>query len=463
MTSIREHLENLRAADDLLTIDERVHWDEEGAIAATEALLNNCGALRFASTSGAVDFASGVYAGPDQISSRHHRPWRRIAEGVGLERDCEYVELLDVLSSRSTRPLDDAVFVDPATTAEDGVDLYSLGLPTVADEGRQLISLGLAAVDREGTTSWTPVRGYVHRSSRLRLSVPRKFADWCNGDSEASIVLGVPGASILAALQAWTQDRTLTAVPQRAAALDDTPMARVDERVVPASAEVRIDGSMRPDDDPIEGASAIWERGCETTTVTFEADSLALREDPIVPFAPLGAPLADDVHLSSLVEAAALYRRVNGYWGVSPVSWIQLPVEGRLGLCLVSSEILYSGFDWQLANALFSFSEFFDKVLVLDEYAEPTDLARALDDMWVKAHPGNDWIFSDPNAPAASAPLYRRDGDTGSRLYISATWDPRWDEDYIAPRVTFESSFPENIRETALDRWDDFDFEDEIE
>jgi 4-hydroxy-3-polyprenylbenzoate decarboxylase len=463
MTSLREHLDALQAVDDLLTVDERVHWDEEGAVVATEALRHNCGALRFASTSGTVDFASGVYAGPDQISSRAHRPWGRIAESISLERDCGYVSLLDTLSSRSVRPLDDAVFVDPAATAVDGVDLYSLGLPTVADEGRQLVSLGLVAAEREGTTSWAPVRGHVHRSSRLRLSVPRAFADWCDGDTAASVALGVPGASLLAALQGWTQDRTLTEVPQRAVDLDDIPMADVGDRIVPASAEVRIDGSMRPADDRIEGAAAIWERGCETTPVSFGADTLALRDDPVVPFTPLGAPLADDVHLSSLVEAAALFRRVNEYWGVSPVSWIQLPAEGRLGLCLVSSEILYSGFDWQLANALFSFSEFFDKVLVLDEYAEPSDLARALDDMWVKAHPGNDWIFSDPNAPAASAPMYRRDGETGSRLYISATWDPRWDEDYIAPRVTFESSFPENIRETAIDRWNDFDFEAEIE
>ncbi|MCL7417414.1 MAG: UbiD family decarboxylase, partial [Halalkalicoccus sp.] len=131
-----------------------------------------------------------------------------------------------------------------------------------------------------------------------------------------------------------------------------------------------------------------------------------------------------------------------------------------LGLCLVSSEILYSGFEWQLANVLFSFSDFFDKVLILDEHTEPDDLARALDDMWVKAHPSNDWIFSDPNAPAASIPRYRRDGQTGSRLYINATWDPQWDEEYIAPRVTFENSYPEDVRELSLDKWSDLNVEE---
>ena len=453
MTTFAEHLDGLRAADDLLDIGDRVHWDTEAAVVASEALRNNCAALRFGETSGTVAFASGVYAGPDQISSRSHRPWRRIAAGLGLDRAVSYVDLLDALSRWETTPLDSAVFVDPAAREDAGDDLYALGLPTVDGEGRQSVTQGVVAVERDGRTSWAPVRGTVHRGSLLRVTVPRPFLDWCGGERPASISLGVSAGTLLAALQGWTQDSTAPAVPERAAALADVPLARTGDRVVPAAAEVRIDGVARPTEEVVGGPEATWERATETATVAVDADRIRLREDPTVPFVPLGSPLADDVHLASLVEAATLYRRVNSYWGVSPVSWVQLPVESRLGLCLVSSEILYAGFDWQLANALFSFSEYFDKVLVLDEYARPTDLARALDDMWVKAHPGNDWVFSDGNAPAATAPVYRRDGETGSRLYISAIWDPRWDEDYIAPRVTFESSFPENVRESALDRW----------
>lgn len=461
MTAFREHLENLEGADDLLTIDERVHWEDEAAIVASEALRHNCEALRLTSTPGTVDLASGVYAGPDQITSRHNLPWGRIAESLGVGRDHPYVDLLDMLSKRDTRPSADRIIVEPAAEPCDATDLYSLGLPTDDETGKQQVTLGLIAVEHEGTTTWAPVRGTARRSFRLRLSTPQRFLDWCGEEREASVVLGVSAASLIAALQGWTQDRTLTDVPGRASALGDVPTAEVDGRVVPASAEVRIDGTIRSADESAGEIRTMWEHGCETATITFEADSLALRDDPVVPFAPLGAPLTDDIHLSSLVEAATLYRRVNGYWGVSPVSWVQLPVESRLGVCLVSSEILYAGFDWQLANALFSFSEFFDKVLVLDDYAEPTNLARALDDMWVKAHPGNDWIFSDSNAPAATAPMYRRGGETGSRLYISAIWDPRWDEDYIAPRITFESSFPENVREMARDRWSEFGSEEE--
>lgn len=462
MSAFRDHLARVEENGELLTVAERVHWDEEAATIATEALERGCSALRFTSTPGAVDLASGVYAGRSGIASKRHRPWRRIARSLGDSED-GYVRLLDTLSRRETRDLDGVAFDEPAAVADTREDLYSLGLPTAGGDGRQSVTLGVIAVEREGTTSWAPVRGAIHRRSRLRLSVPRRFVEWCSGDRPASVLLGVAGPALVAALRGWTLDKTTPAVPELAAGLGEIALASVEGRLVPADAEVRIDGSMRSIDGTPDGPAAAWERGCETATVAFDTESIALRESPVVPFVPLGAPLADDLHLTSLVEAAALYRRINGYWGVSPVSWIQLPVESRLGLCLVASEILYSGFEWQLANALFSFSEFFDKVLILDEHSDPADLAGALDDMWVKAHPSNDWTFSDPNAPAASAPLYRHGGETGSNLYINATWDPRWDEEYIAPRVTFESSYPEDVREAALERVREFDSEERDE
>jgi 3-polyprenyl-4-hydroxybenzoate decarboxylase len=456
MTAVRDHLDELDEIGELLTVSERVHWDGEARAVATEALRHDCRAVRFTSTPGAVDFASGIYAGRAQITSQHHRPWRRIATSLNDPAN-EYVRLLDTLSERTTCDLDRHEFDEPAAVSGATDDLYSLGLPTIGKDGHQSITLGLIAVECDGVTSWAPVRGAIHHRSQLRLSVPKRFIEWCGNGRSASVLMGVSVGPLIAALQGWTLDRTTPNVPELAAGLGDISMATVEGRIVPAHTELRIDGSMSLGENTIPGPVATWEQGCETATVSLEVETIALRDSPVVPFVPLGAPLSDDLHLTALVEAAALYRRINGYWGVSPVSWIQLPVESRLGLCLVASEILYSGFEWQLANALFSFSDFFDKVLILDEHSQPDNLVGALDDMWVKAHPSNDWTFSDPNAPAASAPLYRRNGETGSRLYVNATWDPRWDEEYIAPRVTFESSYPETIRESALERFHDLD------
>ncbi|AHG01305.1 3-polyprenyl-4-hydroxybenzoate decarboxylase (plasmid) [Halostagnicola larsenii XH-48] len=454
--TLRTQLDRLEQTNDLVTITEGVHWDETAATVAREAIRGGAPAALFETTPGRVRFASGVYGGPSQFSSRSHQSGQRIAQALGLGPDCSYVELLERLAGRETASVEDRQTEPAATDIDEAGDLHTLGLPTVGTDRYPLVSLGVLVAEKRGTTTWVPIRGQALHSTTLRLSVPEAFAEWCEPAATASVVLGASACSLLAALQGWTQDRTTPAVPELAAGLADIPMATVDSRVVPADAEVRIDGTLRVVEAEPRGPNAAWELTGDTATIEVSADRIATRESPIVSFTPPNGPMTDDVHLTSLVEAAQLFRRVNNYWGVSPVEWIQLPVEGRLGLCIVSSEILYAGFEWQLANTLFSFSNLFDKVVVLDEQADPTNLARAVNDMWVKAHPANDWTFSEPNAPAATATGYRRDGETGSRLYVNATWDPRWDEEYIAPRVTFETAFSENILEALSERWAEF-------
>lgn len=463
MTTLKQQLENLRETDDLVSVTDRVHWDGTAASVAGEATRHNCPATLFENTPGEVRLASGVFGGPDQFASLDRQPWQRIAQALGFAPDCSYETVIERLSRRPTASGDVSPDEEPDATLLEDADLYGLGLPTI-DDGRPLLSLGVLAATRDGVTTWAPIRGITRRNAKLRLAVPRAAADWIGPQTDASVVLGVGAAPLVASLQGWTQDRTTPDVPGLAAGIGDLSTVTVDSRVVPSGADVRIDGRMTIDRAATapDGPKAAWERSCETAVVDVRVERIATRDDPVVAFTPLGEPLTDDLHLVSLVEAAQLFRRVNGYWGVSPVEWIRLPVEARLGLCIVSSEILYAGFEWQLANTLFSFSKLFDKVLVLDENADPTNLARSIDDMWVKAHPGNDWIFSEPNAPSATAPRYRRNGETGSRLYINATWDPHWDEEYIAPQVTFETSFSENVKEALDERWEELGLDDLI-
>lgn len=454
MTAVRDHLDRLRETDTTVDVTEPVHWDGTAESVAAEATRHGCPVVRFADTPGIARLASGVYGGPDQFSSSDREPWDRIASAIDHPPDGSYVDLLDRLARWEPASVDERPGAEPDATVRDGADLYDLGLPTTR-EGVPLVSLGVIAAEVDGATTWAPIAGRGRRSTELRLSVPQPFAEWCPPRTDVSVLLGVSAPALIAALQAWTQGQPTPDAPALAAGLSDLQLASIDGRIVPAAAEVRVDGRLSVTVSKAAGGTAAWETGQKTTTVAVETIEIAARDRPTIPFAPCGEPLADDVHLACLVEAAKLFRRVNNYWGVSPVRWIQIPVEGRLGLCIVSSEILYAGFEWQLANTLFSFSDLFDKVLVVDEQADPTDLARALDDMWVKAHPANDWVFSESHASSAAAPAYR-DDDAGSRLYINATWDPRWDEEYIAPRVTMETAFSESVLASLADRWDEF-------
>ena len=488
MTDFRTHLRRLADADDLVTVDERVHWADTAAAVAGEAARANGPAIRLPDTGGRVTLVAGAFGGPDRLAVRAREPWARIGAAVGVGHDAGYLDVLDAfVAARRGGSAPDVE--TPAATVD--ADLRSLGLPAVGGADVPTITLGIAAVpaaaigaqaadgtdtptrlsgDERGdpdATVWLPVRGSVHGSDRLRLSVPAPAGHVSPG-TKIAVALGAPPAALAGTTMRWLGESHAASAPAIADALCPVPVASTPAGVVPAESEVLVEATVsesagdnadtQPDRRP-SGRPAPWERAVPTATLHAGVTRVLTRAEPVVPFAPTGIPMADGRHLLSLAESARLYGRVNNYWGVSPAEWLALPVETGLGICLVAADVLYAGFEWQLANTLFSFSRLFDKVVILDTETPPMDLGRAFDDIWVKAHPANDWEFSDPEAPAANAPHYRGDGTTGANMYVDAAWDPRWDEEYIAPRVTFEATYPEEIRAAVEAEWTELGFD----
>ena len=462
MTTLRDHLDRLDEAGELLRIDERLHWADQLPTVAVEALEANGPAVVFEDGPGRVTLVSGVYGGPDRTRVPDGAPWRRLALGLGHPADLSYVGFLEALGLPGGGRPPATVADHPAAPVD--VDLYSLGLPAVGTQGQPAVSLGVLVL-RDGTeTTWAPVRGTVRGSHRIRMVVPAGAVEGLSGRTSATVALGVPAAVHLAVVARWTGDTGVARATEIAGALDEVAVVEGDRGVLPADAEVLLEGEVwrggadRSFEKPA-GVAEAWEAATDTAVIKCLVSGIRTRSEPVVPFSPTGHPMADDRQLLSFAESARLFHRVNNYWGTSPVEWVAVPAETGLGICAVAAEVLYAGFEWQLANTMFTFSTLFDKVVLLDTTVAPLEYGRAFDDLWVKAHPSHNWTFSEPDAPAAAMPAYRADDATGSRLYVNATWDPTWDEEFIAPRVAFETSFPEEVRRFVLDRWVSMGFE----
>ena len=481
MSDLRTHLDRLDAAGDLATVDERVHWADAAAAVAGEAARGNGPAVRLTDAGGRATLVGGAFGGPDRLAVRSREPWARTATALGLGDDAAYLDVLDALVAARREDSEPERVEHLAAMAD--TDLRGLGLPAVGGADVPTLTLGVAAVpaaavggvdgdaavtvpDRDradpDAVRWLPVRGSVHGSDGLRLSVPAP-AGGVPAGTNVAVALGAPPTALYGAVLRWLGESRAASAPRIADALEPVAVAPTPAGAVPAASEVVVAATASEPgaaaDARPSGPAAPWERAVPTATLRARVDGVRVRDDPVVPFSPTGAPMSDGRHLLSAAESARLYGRVNNYWGVAPAEWLALPPEAGLGICLVASDVLYAGFEWQLANTLFSFSRLFDKVVVLDTETPPMDLGRAFDDVWVKAHPANDWEFSDPEAPAARAPHYRQDGTTGANMYVDAAWDPRWDEEYIAPRVTFEATYPAEIREAVRADWSDLGFE----
>jgi 4-hydroxy-3-polyprenylbenzoate decarboxylase len=459
MTAFREHVDLLRASDDLVSVAKRVHWADTAPAIGAEAVRTNGPAVVLEDTVGYARLVAGAYSGRDRLAVREQPQWSRLAHGFGWKQTVPYAELLGDLGGLDPSPEDELGWEELRADEVTGTDIRSLGLPAVGTTDIPAITLAMAAVGGEPTT-WAPIRGSIHGSDRIRAVLPEAPAEALAPGDPVSVAIGVPAAALSTAITGWIGQARHASPTRIATGLDPAlELAEGAGGAVPASTEVLIEGEVVGQPAEPSGVTESWELAVETAPTELRVTSIATRNSPLVPFSPTKAPMADDYLLFGTLEAARLYDQVNNYWGISPVEWIAIPAETKLGICLVASEILYAGFEWQLANALFSFSKVFDKVLVLNAETPPMDLARAFDDIWVKAHPSHNWEFSEPSAPAAAAPLYRRDGATGSNAYINAAWDPRWDEEYIAPRVNFQNSYPTEIRRSVRERWLQLGFE----
>lgn len=421
---------------------------------AAEALRASGPALRFDRPDG-VDLASGTFSGPDQMQRRDAQPWSRLSLGLGLGPDASLVDLLDTIVGLG--PAEDGQ--NPTYTrqvaSQTDADVLDLNFPRGVDDTWATFTLGIASVSTTRGTHWVPIHGSIVSADKLRVRVPTALSTLLSDDATISIALGVPPAAITAAYLLAGTGRTETPI-QSCGVADAVPLVPTNGGLVPSATEVVVEATVadRTPDFRSDRREA-WEHVAESTPLALAVERVVATDDPVIPFTPVGRPLADDLRLTGLTTAAMLYHRVNDYWGISPVEWILLPAAAELGICFVASDILYAGFEWQLANILFSFSSLFDTVIIVDDDVPPHDIGRVLGDIWVKAHPSRDWVFSEPDAPAATRPRYRQGGETGSRLYVNAAWDPRWEDSYIAPQVTFEESFPPAIRDVARAIWNE--------
>ncbi|QFU82166.1 UbiD family decarboxylase [Natronorubrum aibiense] len=456
MTAFRTHLEFLRKTDDCCSLERPDSPSLQ--VIASEALRADGPTVRLGTADDRVDLVSGVYGGVDQLRRQVQYPWTRLGIGLGVDRDAAYVDVLETITDLGDRVDErDVTYVERAATATDRT-VRALGFPTPPGETWPHLTLGLLSVGTDDGTYWTPIHGTVIDQNTIRARVPEAITDRFTHDDAVTVALGVPSEALAATHLLTNTDRLSTPIEDRGVG-STVPVIPTAGGVVPSSSEVVLEATVAATQpDTRSEKRAFWERLVDATTLTLEVSSVFARDDAVVPFTPLGVPLADDLQLAALTLAARLYDRVNSYWGVSPVEWLLLPAAGRLGICIVSTEVLYAGFEWQLSNFLFSLADCFDTVVLVDEHASPRDLGQVLGDIWVKAHPARDWLFSGSDAPVARLPTYSRDG-TGARLYVDATWDPRWDEEYIAPRVSLAESYPPTLRAAIRGSWADFGFD----
>jgi len=280
-----------------------------------------------------------------------------------------------------------------------------------------------------------------------------------NQPTPACIVLGADPAYLLAATLFLPPEADQTAI---AGGLRRDPLtlvkAETNDLLVPADAEVVIEGEIPPGEMVMEGPfpQLVWWTP-PMPALSFRVSCITHRNNPVFPFSAEGEKHSDALSLISTAVSFELFRFAKVTLG-RPVRWAACPPETLLALCVVAMRVMHSGQPGQLARSLHAhpLAGWFDKVLVTEEEVDPLDWQAILREWSEKANPTTQW-HSITGPPSFVQRVYsnsdEREKVPATRMYITAFTPTWWDKAWIGKRVSFENTFPEHIQQRVLARW----------
>ena len=282
--------------------------------------------------------------------------------------------------------------------ADEGADVLQLPVPLwQALDGGRYIGTWHGVVTRDPDTGWLNAGMYrtmVHDSRRLGILLARDqhigqhFQKYrrMKKAMPVAIVIGtdpVLPLSYLAPLPVQKDEYAF------AGGLRGEPVKLVRcetaDLQVPATAEIVIEGEIRPDERQDEGPFGEWmgHYGGEAgPRPVIRVSCITHRHDPVFRGTLEGRPVNEDHVCTSIMLSALAYDFLTETLGITGVRGVHFPAAaGGWGMAIISLDQGYPGHARTAAHALFAgkAGAFVKTVLVVDEDIDPFDL----DQVWV--------------------------------------------------------------------------------
>jgi 4-hydroxy-3-polyprenylbenzoate decarboxylase len=466
-SDVREFIAGLAGTGDLVRVAEEVDWDLEIGAISRRACELDAPALWF----------NIVRDYPGQsVLANPLATWRRAAVALGLAAEAPVREIYRVYEERESAPIPPVHVVSPTlqTNLRRGadVDLAELIAPMVheGDGGRYIGTwdVVISRDPRSGWTNWGTYRFMVH-DERTLTGWPRSTSHLGSVLREVYLPRGEPmpialviGADPLCHLAACATYGIGGEEAALAGGLRGAPVAlcraHTSDLLVPAGAEIVIEGTILPDAIAMEGPYGEYsgyrtgEMGCG---VLADVTAIAFRDDPIHTLDCTGFK-DDSTIVSSLTGAVAVKRRLQRH-GI-PVADVYLPPEGAVHTAFIS--VTKGGPDVVRAalEVLTARRALLSKILVVDADVDVFNVEEVIHAFSTRCHPGRGIHVAQVEGRAnALTPCYspdERSALSGATVAFDCTWPPEWDRATRIPvRASFADSYSEAMQRHVLERW----------
>lgn len=384
---LRDYIGLLRSQGELAEVDAEVDWRYElGAIVRKNLDLKGP-ALLFKRIKG--------YGTP--LFTCGLSTYGRLAGALGLSRGSSLEEVVREVAKRLRTPLPaETVAAGPCkeVIVEPGaLDVLKFPVPLwQSRDGGRYLGTWHGVVTRDPETRWLNAGMYrvmVHDKTRLGILLARDQHIGHHFLKYRKMKRSMPVAIVLGTEPVLPLS-FLTPLPPQvdeyeyAGALRGAPVQLVHcetvDLEVPATAEIVIEGEIRPDEKEVEGPFGEWMGhygGDAGPRPVIRVQCITHRRDPIFQGALEGKPINEDHICTSVLLSALAHNTLVETLGIQGIRGVHFPAAaGAWGIAILSLTQRYPGHARTAAHALFAAKAgaFVKTVIVVDEDIDPFDL-----------------------------------------------------------------------------------------
>ncbi len=468
---LRDFIAALERSGELVRIKREVDWDMEVGAISRRNFEQSGPALFFERLK---DYPQG-YA----ILNGPVATWRRVAIALDLPPETPVRQLYAAYEERREKRISpDVVKSAPChetVMTGSAVDIYKLPAPMVHDgDGGRYIGTWDIVITKDPETSWTNWGMY-----RFMTHTQNMLTGWPQATSQLAMMMKsrylprkqpmpiaiVSGCESLCHMVATDPYKPGEDEVQYAGGLRGTPVelvqCKTQDLMVPAQAEIVIEGEVLPDRIALEGPFGEYpgyRSGTMGEGVLVQITAITHRKNPILTVTTLGIPPDDSSIAASLTAGVAMKRGLKRR-GV-PVKEVYVPPEGVTHLIVVSVESGGSQVARQVLDFFTARRVMVSKIIVVDRDVDAFDMGQVIHAFATKCHPGRGITLEHYEGRGnALTPCYSADERRrlkGASVVFDATWPENWEKEGIPVKAAFETTYPEAVRNKVLADWESY-------
>jgi 4-hydroxy-3-polyprenylbenzoate decarboxylase len=467
---LREYIDRLEQEGEVQRIEEEVDWDlEAGAMLHYSYEQQGMPAPFFQKIK---DYPEGYRLFGGTLGS-----YKRSAIAMDIDPDASPHQLVEEYIKRIKKPIKPVMVSDGPCKENiiigDDVDVLKFPVPQIIpDDGQRFIGTLDLVVAKELNSEWVNwgthrvavhnrntlgvlIHRYTHLGTMLRndyepINKPMEVAVVISADPISAWTGGIPVP--------WGVSEVEIAGGMRREPVKMIKCETID-LAVPATAEIVIEGEIRPHDRMEEGPFGEY-AGYVASLVeprpVIRVKAITHRNDPILTMAAPGIPYYEGLVTANITRAAELLDALKGR-GI-PVSAVSVPPEGGCLIAVVAVNTLYSNIAEQVAHVIWGSVAgiIVPYIIVVDKDVDPFNMAEVIHALASKCHPYRGIMrqkntLGSPLWPFLNA--HERLHKLGSRAYFDCTWPLDWDVGDVPARVAFKEIYPTEVQQRALAKW----------